>query len=272
MDEFTKPDMTFENVLRFSPYAYSKLIWMKDRGDTEVAGYCVTETKDPLLVTDFCLIKQECTPISFDLDPDDGVDYMERMAMDRGLPPWTFANILAHSHPGKDPQPSPKDEENFAKAFSHPYWAIMLIVAQDGSIYCRIKFNVGPGGTQMLKVEVDFSQEFRASDHGAWDDEYRAKVTVVDPILWYVENKFDLHRQGKEKEINCNWTSDGDAIYWNDRDEGWYFYNPIKEKWYFTYDLDEIPDEYDYPNEPWAKQVIEWAEKNIEYRQLTMEV
>ena len=73
--EFITPKMTFSDKLRFSPYAYAKLLWMRDRGNTEVAGYGVTATEDPLFVTDFILVKQECTAASFDFDSEDIVDY-----------------------------------------------------------------------------------------------------------------------------------------------------------------------------------------------------
>jgi proteasome lid subunit RPN8/RPN11 len=130
--------MTFGKEIKFTPYAYAKLIWMRDRGTTEVAGYATTGTNDPLLITDLRLIKQECTMVTFDLDPDDIVEDAER-TLDMGLMPWQTHNILWHTHPGNSPNPSQPDEDNFVSAFSHPDWAIMFIVAEDGSTYCRLK-------------------------------------------------------------------------------------------------------------------------------------
>ena len=174
--EFCNPRLTFEKQLRLTPYAWAKLMWMRDKGDTEVAGYCVTGTSDPLLVTDFVLIKQECTIMTFDLDSEDIVEYTDRM-MDEGLAPWQCMNILAHTHPGNSTDPSGVDEENFEKAFSHPNWAIMLIVGMDGSAYCRLKMNTGPGTISLLDVVIEYGVQFSGSNPEEWEKEYKAKVT-----------------------------------------------------------------------------------------------
>lgn len=174
--EFCKPRLTFGQELKLTPYAWAKLLWMRDKGGTEVAGYCVTGTNNPLLITDFVLIKQECTIVTFDLDSDDSVEYVERM-MDEGLAPWQCMNILAHTHPGDSTDPSSVDEENFEKAFSHPNWAIMLIVGQDGSTYCRLKMNTGPGTLSLLDVVIDYGVTFKGADPEAWGKEYEEKVS-----------------------------------------------------------------------------------------------
>lgn len=174
-EEFMKPKLTFAKELRMSPYAWAKLIWFRDRGNTEVAGYCITNTEDPLLVNDFVLVKQKCTMVTFELDPEDSIEYMEKM-IDGGLPPWAYSNILAHTHPGEDTNPSIIDEENFNKAFSHPNWAIMLIVGKDGSTYCRLKMNTGPGALSLLDVVIDYGVPFNGSNPIAWAKEYEEKV------------------------------------------------------------------------------------------------
>jgi len=174
--EFCNPRLTFEKQLRLTPYAWAKLMWMRDKGNTEVAGYCVTGTSDPLLVTDFVLIKQECTIVTFDLDSEDIVEYTDRM-MDEGLAPWQCMNILAHTHPSNDTTPSGVDEENFEAAFSHPNWAIMLIVGQDGSAYCRLKMNTGPGTISLLDVVIEYGVQFNGSNPEEWEKEYKAKVS-----------------------------------------------------------------------------------------------
>ncbi|MCK5605030.1 Mov34/MPN/PAD-1 family protein, partial [Candidatus Pacearchaeota archaeon] len=179
MDQFMSPKTTFGDELRFAPDAYAKLIWMRDRGPTEVAGYCTTATEDPLLVTDLRLIKQKCNDVHFELDPDDTVEDVER-TLDMGLSPWATHNILCHSHPGNSPKPSGNDEDNFQKAFSRPNWAIMLIIAKNGSTYCRLKMNTAPGVEKLLKVTVDWSVPFGASDTKAWEEEYKAKVVVEE--------------------------------------------------------------------------------------------
>lgn len=175
MNEIINPKTTFGEKLRFTPYAWAKIMWMRNHGKTEVAGYGITATEDPLLVTDFVSTKQKCTVASFDLDPYDIIEHTERM-MDQGIPPWACTNLLIHTHPGNCAKPSGTDEENFAKAFAHPNWAIMFIVAKEGDTYCRLKINVGPGVVKLLGVEIDWNIPFPASDHEGWDAEYDEKV------------------------------------------------------------------------------------------------
>ncbi|RLC82065.1 MAG: hypothetical protein DRJ03_19500 [Chloroflexi bacterium] len=312
--EISRPAATYATVLRFVPSAWAKILYFQQCGDTEIAGYCVTGTADPLLVTDFRLVKQECTGASFDLDPEDGAEFLEQMT-DEGFMPWQCQRILAHTHPGNSPNPSATDEKNFKRVFTSPDWAIMLIVADNGAIYCRLKFNVGPGGTQMLKVEVDFSQEFPAANHEAWKEEYKAKVVEHkfrmtgkegtasrgadsfpvngyedpnDPLWWNGEHErwstqqAEFDRQIAEAdtgyspvdEIDCHWDANGDVAYWNDENGVWFYYDPINGKWYSENldgdDGDEVV-EVTPPNEHWVIQVVLWANRYADERDLALE-
>jgi len=189
--ETKRPKLTFENSIRFTPYAWAKLIYMRDKGDTEVAGYCTTATDDPLLITDFRLVRQQCTGVSFDLDPESVLDDIDRI-LDSELMPWQTHNILAHTHPGNSPYPSITDENNFEKAFSSPDWAIMFIIAEGGQTYCRIKANVGPGVARELATTVDWTAPFEGADHSKWDEEYKENVFSVDWQLDHVMKKYPL--------------------------------------------------------------------------------
>lgn len=263
-NEIVNPKMTFGEELRFSPYAYAKLLWMRDRGDTEVAGYGITGTEDPLLVTNFRLVKQKCTSVTFDMDPNDGAEFMDEM-MDDGLMPWQFSNILCHSHPGNSPDPSDIDEKNFAKAFSHPDWAIMLIIAKDDSMYCRLKLNVGPGAEKLLKVEIDFNQNFPASNHSEWKAEYESKVTSEKLITMPTNYCLDdaLWQDTKEMvESDCYFESTGEVTYWREEEDAWYNYDPIEQKWYKEDMAGDGQLEIPMPIQPWAKQVVEWASQH----------
>jgi hypothetical protein len=278
-EEFLKPKMTFGDTLKFTAYAYAKLLYIRDRGNTEVAGYCVTATEDPLLVTDFILIKQQCTSATFDLDPEDGVEYMERM-MDAGLPPWAFSNILCHTHPpGCSPHPSDTDEINFKKAFSHPNWAIMLIIAENSAAYCRLKINIGPGIIRELQIAIDWSIPFEKSDMESWKIEYESKVTekvtqVKEVIGAFPKSDDPLWRDKDDKkwvgfhhvqqsdteleELECWWNGDGDAQYWDEEDDTWYTYDPVGQQWYIDED-NELVTKIETPKKPWAEQVVAWC-------------
>lgn len=175
--EFMRPMTTYSDNLRFTAYAWGKLLYMQAAGDTEVAGYCITETEDPLLITDFKLIKQQCSSTTFDLDKDDMAEYQETI-LDMGLAVWQGCRILAHTHPpGCSPQPSTIDEENFRKVFTNPDWAVMLIIAENGDVYCRLKINTPPGTEKLLKVAVDWNIPFEGSNIEAWAKEYKEKVS-----------------------------------------------------------------------------------------------
>ena len=60
--------------------------------------------------------------------------------------------------------------------FGHTDWAIMFILARGGQTYARLEFHVGPGGSLLLPVEVDFTRPFPAANQAAWWEEYHACV------------------------------------------------------------------------------------------------
>jgi len=285
-EDFMKPKMTFRDTMRFTPYAYAKMLWMRDRGDTEVAGYATTATNDPLLVTDFRLVKQKCTGASFELDPDDLVDDVE-CTLDAGLAPWQTHNILCHTHPGNSASPSGMDEENFKNAFTAPDWAIMFIIAEGGEIYCRLKFNIGPGGTKNLKVSVDFGQEFKGSEHELWEREYQEKVSrakttfhmtgkeSVSVNSFWLNKEFEAIVSNDNKDdfpampieddeledLDCHWSFDGNVEYWDDQTGEWYLYDPIGKKWFVLDDNDDKATEVDMSKNKAAALVVKWADK-----------
>ena len=161
--------------LRLTPYAWAKLLFLRDLGHTEVAGFGISSADDLLLVEDICLIKQSCTEVTVRFDDQAVADFFDQQ-VDAGLPPQRFARIWVHTHPGKSPSPSKTDEETFARCFGNSDWAIMFILARGGQTYARLRLNAGPGGDVELPVEVDFSQPFAASNQAAWEQEYRQAV------------------------------------------------------------------------------------------------
>ena len=273
--KFTKPKTTYDDTLRFTAYAWSKLLYMQSAGNTEVAGYCITETEDPLLVTDFKLIQQQCSSVKFDLDKDDMAEYQELM-LDAELTIWQTCRILAHTHPGTSPNPSQDDEENFKKVFTQPDWAIMLIIAENGAIYCRLKINTAPGVEKLLKVSIDFSQNFRASDHQKWKEEYKAKVTEIKfrmtgkekavddtraDLLSNMADEYEIWAENNEdlEDMDYHWNSSGEVMCWRGKDEGiLYAYDPDEQKWY------KDDEEIDAPEGMWAKKMVVWACENVE--------
>ena len=186
-------------TLRLNPTAWAKLLFLRDLGDTEVGGFGISAADDLLHIENIELVRQRCTSVSVSFDDNAVADYFDRH-IDAGRKPEQIARIWLHTHPGSCAHPSPTDEETFARVFGRTDWAIMFILAQGGQTYARIQFHIGPGGSLMLPVEVDYSCRFLGSDHAAWQAEYLANVEVeqffpltpghrrIDPLA----NEFDF--------------------------------------------------------------------------------
>ena len=167
--------------MRFSPTAWAKLLFLRDFGQTEVGGFGIAATFDPLLVTDVELVGQTCTMASVVFNDAAVADFFDRQ-VDLGLRPAQFGRIWVHTHPGNSARPSEVDEETFARAFGSADWAVMFILACGGKTYARLQFAAGPGGGFRIGVRVDYSQAFAASDQAGWTDEYRAHVSAADDV------------------------------------------------------------------------------------------
>ena len=162
--------------LRLTPYAWAKLLYLRDLGETEVGGFGVSRPGELLLVDDVHLVHQTCSPVTVAFKDESVADYFDDQ-VDQGRTPEEFARIWVHTHPGESSHPSITDEETFARCFGNADWAIMFIVARGGQTYARLRLGIGPGGEFVLPVEVDFRQAFAASDALAWESEYAATVT-----------------------------------------------------------------------------------------------
>ena len=163
-------------ILRFSPYAWAKLLYFCHAGDTEIGGFGVaSDPKELLIIDDFVTVKQATTCVSVVFDDTAVADYFERQ-VDLGHKPEQFARVWLHTHPGDCPYPSGTDEQTFDRVFRGCDWAVMFILARGGQTYCRLRFNTGPGGQVELPVEVDYSERFVGSDHDGWRAEYELNV------------------------------------------------------------------------------------------------
>ena len=166
-------------TLRFTPYAWAKLLFLRDAGETEVGGFGISAADDLLLVEDFCLVDQRCTIATVELADDAVANYFDAH-VDEGLRPEQFGRIWIHTHPGSSPTPSGTDETTFARAFGAADWAVMFILARGGESYARLRFGVGPGGEMLLPVAVDFQTSFPPSNEAAWEGEYERSVVALD--------------------------------------------------------------------------------------------
>ncbi len=163
-------------ILRFSPTAWAKLVFMRDMTHNEVGGFGITRPDDLLFVTDFILVKQKVTVVSVLLDDMAVADYFDQQVeLDRK--PEQFARIWLHTHPGSSPNPSGTDEQTFSRVFGACDWSVMFILAQDGNTYARLHFKAGPGGDLKIPVHIDYHCEFEGTDTEQWVHQYKILVT-----------------------------------------------------------------------------------------------
>jgi proteasome lid subunit RPN8/RPN11 len=167
-------------VLRFSPTAWAKLLFLRDSGDTEIGGFGVAHNDDLLFVEDVGLVEQTCTWAHVEFDDQSVADFFDDQ-VDAGRRPEQFGRIWVHTHPGDSPQPSQTDEATFERVFGRSDWAVMFILARGGQCYARLRYNVGPGVDVELQVDVDYSRPFGASDIDLWQAEYLTNVRVPPP-------------------------------------------------------------------------------------------
>lgn len=167
-------------MLRFSPTAWAKLLYLRDLGDSEIGGFGIAAADDLLFVEDVGIVLQTCTftHVAFD---DAAVANFFDVQVDLGRRPEQFGRIWIHTHPGNSAEPSAIDENTFARVFGGADWAVMFILARGGASYARLRFNVGPGAELEIPVDVDYLQPFAAADFVAWSDEYMEKVQIAKP-------------------------------------------------------------------------------------------
>lgn len=172
-----KAEHTRKPALRFSPTAWAKLLYFRDKSDNEVGGFGITEPDDLLLVREFMTVKQQVTAVSVRFDDEAVADFFDAQ-VDAGRKPEQFARLWLHSHPGDSAEPSVIDEETFERVFGGCQWAVMFVLARNNHAYAKLSFNVGPGGHVLIPNAVDYSHEFGPSDHEKWDAEYIANIQV----------------------------------------------------------------------------------------------
>jgi proteasome lid subunit RPN8/RPN11 len=168
--------------LRFSPTAWAKLLYLRDRGPTEVGGFGIAPADDLLYVEDIQLVRQSCTMVSVAFD-DSAVAELFDDQVDAGRRPEQFARIWIHTHPGASAEPSHVDEKTFQRVFGACDWSVMFILAREGETYCRLRFRTGPGGAFRIPTEVDFDRRFFGTDLEAWAQEFE---TTVEPASFHL--------------------------------------------------------------------------------------
>ena len=176
-----EPPLPQQPVVRFSPTAWAKLLFFRDKEFTEIGGFAITSPDDLLYVQDFVTVKQSVTAASVSFDDESVAEFFETQ-VDQDRRPEEFARIWLHTHPGNSERPSGTDEDTFVRVFDRCDWAVMFILSRSGSPYARLRFNVGPGGETHIPVQVDYTTGFEGSNHQAWEEEYEANVRAAIPV------------------------------------------------------------------------------------------
>lgn len=133
----------------------------------------ITGTEDPMYVTDFDFILQECTSVKTDFDTDAQNEWMQNRLLS-GENPDNFARIWAHTHPGPSASPSTTDWETFQEVMGDAAWGVMLILGTGNEFVCVFRCN-----DQMLNLQVEVESEHIPD---SW-------VTELDNIKKYIPKK-----------------------------------------------------------------------------------
>jgi len=162
--------------LKFSAYAWAKLQYVLNLGNTEVGMFGLTDSEDPLTVLDLVMPPQEVTESSVEFSGDGVADYYED-CIELGLQPNQYARIWIHTHPMGVYKPSALDEKTFKEVFGKCDWAIMYILTKDQRDYCALQYNKIPSHrVELTGNRVDFSIPFCESRQEEWAEEYKKNV------------------------------------------------------------------------------------------------
>ena len=161
--------------LRFSPYAWAKMRYFRDKGNTEISGFGIAEGPDLLHIDDFITIKQDASAAHFEFDDSAVSDFLTDQ-VEKGLQPRQCMRVWIHTHPSDDSTPSCVDNRIFRDKFGSCDWAILCIMGTEDSLYARMRFNVGPKGDLRLKHLIDLSPPFKGVDLAAWDKEFEENI------------------------------------------------------------------------------------------------
>lgn len=188
--------------LRWSAYAWAKLLFMRDKGSTEVAGFGIAgDPLKPNLITDFKTVKMKtASAASFEFDDialsDFQIDHshVAKMAHDQ------FWRVWVHTHPGNSATPSVVDWNTFNGVFGDVTWQVMMILARGGEVSALFRQRLPVPLAFQCAVIQDFAIPGPATDdaaRAAWDEEYTRNVpaTTYTPYSGGGSDWYGGHRQ-----------------------------------------------------------------------------
>ena len=207
-------------VLRFSSYAWQKLLWFRDKGNVnqsghEIGGYGITLPSDPLAVIDFITIEQDVSAARVAFREDAIMQHLEDM-IELNIEPRNCARVWIHTHPqGMSASPSSTDETTFATTFGGAAWAVMFILNQTGDTTTRIRWKEPPNDIE-ITCSLDWTLPSKSSDFEAWEKEFDAHMFKEAPYVHSNMNNYSsLYRP----------PHNGHGYYanksWNQKNQSW---------------------------------------------------
>lgn len=201
--------LKIQKQLKFTPYAWAKLMYLRNATDNEFGGFGITDDKDLLLVRDIAIIKQEVSSVSFELDPDAHHEYLLEMT-EKGYTIDQCMRVWIHTHPG-GPTPSNTDWSNVEEVYSDVDWFVMFING-DSANYCSMFVNVkGMRVEQKLLTCIDWEKDCPAIVLDDWESEYLEKVEEKQIIITCKDKKGQI-----EKTEEVDYTKFDSYDYWDD--------------------------------------------------------
>ncbi len=173
--------------LRFTPYAWAKLLFMCHTRSTEVSGMGIGAEDDPMTIEDIEIIKQRCNPCFTDIDSDAYADRMVDLCDPEGqrkLTPQRCQRVWIHTHPAGLGVPSVHDDETFEKSFGLADWAVMFIYSKSADVYCQLRMtarNANGVATELrqeVPVSIAWDRPFPAAVPASWAMELDAQVST----------------------------------------------------------------------------------------------
>lgn len=145
-----------EYALFLSPLAFLKLQFFLHVGNTQVGGFGVAGSGNPLYLDDFVTVRQTASPVGVSLERGALAEQLAAM-QERGYCPDQCARIWILTHPGCWPQPSRSDERTFAEACNGCDWSLLFILDRAGQTYARLQYRAGPQTRTLLPVRIDWA-------------------------------------------------------------------------------------------------------------------
>ena len=204
----------------FSPTAWAKLIYLRDKGDTEIACFGLSlDLNNILYVDDVQMAGQESTSVTAEFTEQGLADHQAKWCIEEHLHPVQCQRVWIHTHPGNSATPSGTDWETFYEGplWCKSDWYVMFILAKGGDTHCSLQVNTPSPMTIDIKHRIDWANKFGAADHDAWDAEYDRCLKSPSAYFgyggWDVDDYYDSYRnwgQGQNQKVKKD--NDGKAI------------------------------------------------------------